>query len=111
MRDENVRRPASKGFYCRVVKRAVDIVLSALGLIVLSPVILVSALLVKLTSEGPAVFKQKRLGRNAEEFTIYKFRTMRVNSEHTGSGVYSDDRDPRMTGVGRLLRKTSIDEV
>ena len=104
-------RPASQGVYCRIVKRAADIAISAIALIVLSPVILISAILVKLTSEGPAVFKQQRLGRGAKEFTIYKFRTMRVNSEHTGSGVYSDDKDPRMTGIGRFLRKTSIDEL
>ena len=107
----NKKRPASRGVYNRFIKRAADILLSALGLIVLSPVMLVSAILVKLTSPGPAVFKQKRLGRNAKEFTIYKFRTMRQNSEHTGSGVYSDNNDPRMTGIGKLLRKTSIDEL
>ncbi len=107
----NKKRPASQGVYNRFIKRAADILLSVLGLIVLSPVMLVSAILVKLTSPGPAVFKQKRLGRNAKEFTIYKFRTMRQNSEHTGSGVYSDNNDPRMTGVGKLLRKTSIDEL
>lgn len=104
-------KKASRGFYCKVVKRTIDVLLSSVALIVLSPLMLISAAAVKLTSEGPAVFKQKRLGRNAKEFTIYKFRTMRVNSEHTGSGVYSDDRDPRMTGIGRFLRKTSIDEL
>lgn len=105
------RRPAARGFYNRVVKRVADVIISAIALIVLSPVMLISAILVKLTSKGPAIFKQKRLGRGAKEFTIYKFRTMRVNSEHTGSGVYSDDKDPRMTGIGKLLRKTSIDEL
>ncbi|MBO4562915.1 MAG: sugar transferase [Clostridia bacterium] len=109
--NRNEKRPAAQGFYNRIVKRTVDIVLSATGLIVLSPVILVSAALVKLSSKGPAIFKQKRLGLGAKEFTIYKFRTMRVNSEHTGSGVYSDDKDPRMTAVGKILRKTSIDEL
>lgn len=105
------RRGPAYGSYNRFVKRTIDILLSSLGLIVLSPVMLVSAILIKLTSEGPVIFKQKRLGRGAKEFTIYKFRTMRVNSEHTGSGVYSDDRDPRMTGVGRVLRKMSLDEL
>ena len=104
-------RPAARRFYCRVVKRAIDMVISVLALIVLSPVMLVSAILIKLTSPGPAVFRQTRIGRGAKEYTIYKFRTMRVNSEHTGSGVYSDDNDPRMTGVGKILRKTSIDEL
>ena len=110
-KEQMANKPASRGPYCRVVKRAIDIMVSALGLIVLSPAILISAALVKISSEGPAVFKQKRLGLGGREFTIYKFRTMRVNSEHTGSGVYSDDKDPRMTRIGRILRKTSIDEL
>ena len=102
---------AAQGFYCRVIKRAIDTVISLLALIVFSPVLLISAILIKLTSPGPAIFKQTRIGRGAKEYTIYKFRTMRVNSEHTGSGVYSDDSDPRMTGIGKILRKTSIDEL
>ncbi len=106
-----LEKPGSQRFYNRVVKRFFDIVISALGLIVLSPVMLVSAILILLTSPGPAIFKQTRIGRGAKEYTIYKFRTMRVNSEHTGSGVYSDDSDPRMTGIGKILRKTSIDEL
>ena len=103
--------PASRGFYNRFVKRGADLIISVTALILLSPMILISALTVKATSKGPAVFKQKRIGRGAKEFTIYKFRTMRVNSEHTGSGVYSDNSDPRMTKIGKLLRKTSIDEL
>lgn len=108
---EKHSKKGARGFYCRFVKRGIDILVSGIGFVVLSPLMLVTALLVRATSEGPAVFRQKRLGRNAEEFTIYKFRTMRQNSEHTGSGVYSDDKDPRMTGIGRFLRKTSIDEL
>ena len=104
-------KSAPQRFYNRVVKRLMDIVISALGLIVLSPVMLVSAILIRLTSPGPAIFQQTRIGRDAREYTIYKFRTMRVGSEHTGSGVYSDDSDPRMTGIGKILRKTSVDEL
>ncbi len=113
MGKEELKQPgaAAKGFYYRIVKRSIDIILSVLGLIVLSPLMLVTALLIKLTSHGPAVFRQKRLGVGAKVFTIYKFRTMRVNSEHTGYGVYSDDHDPRMTWIGRILRKLSIDEL
>lgn len=105
------QKSAAKGFYYRVVKRFFDILFSALILIILSPIILISALLVKLTSKGPVIFKQTRYGKDAKEFTIYKFRTMQVDSEHTGSGVYSDDSDPRMTRIGKILRKTSIDEL
>ncbi len=101
----------AKGFYNRVVKRGFDLVLACIGLVLASPILLLSAVAVKLESKGPAIFKQTRIGRDAREFTIYKFRTMRLNSEHTGSGVYSDDRDPRLTRVGRILRKTSIDEL
>lgn len=108
---EKKDKPGSKGIYNRVVKRAADILISATALIILSPVILIAAILVRLSSEGPVIFRQQRLGKGAKEYTIYKFRTMRVNSEHTGSGVYSDDNDPRITGIGKILRKTSIDEL
>jgi lipopolysaccharide/colanic/teichoic acid biosynthesis glycosyltransferase len=105
------RKPAAQRFYNRVIKRLIDITISAIALIVLLPVMLVAALLVKLTSEGPAIFRQIRIGRNAKRYTMYKFRTMYVNSEYTGYGVYSNDDDPRMTAVGKILRKTSIDEL
>ena len=105
------KKPTSQGFYCRVVKRFLDIVISAVALIVLSPLMLIAAVLIKLTSPGPAIFKQVRIGKNARKYTIYKFRTMQVDSEHSGYGVYSDDNDPRMTSVGVILRKTSIDEL
>ena len=72
---------------------------------------LITALLVRLTSSGPAVFCQERIGRGGKVFTMYKFRTMKNNSEHTGSGVYSGDGDTRVTGVGKVLRATSIDEL
>ena len=108
---QNKTKPAPQRFYCRVIKRLFDIVISVFALIVLSPVMLISAIVIKLTSRGPAIFRQTRIGRNAKPFTIYKFRTMRVNSEHTGYGVYSNDSDPRMTGIGKILRKTSIDEL
>ena len=90
-------------------KRMFDIMLSLVILILFSPIMLLVALAVKIDSEGPIVFKQKRLGKNAKEFYIYKFRTMVVNAEK--SGVYSDDKDPRITRVGSILRKTSIDEL
>ena len=92
-------------------KRVLDVVLSALGLLVLSPVLLLTALIVKLDSPGPAVFRQKRLGLHGREFTFYKFRSMTVGAEHTGSGVYSKAGDPRVTRVGKILRATSIDEL
>jgi len=92
-------------------KRFFDIILSAFALVVLSPVLLVTWVAIRAESPGPAVFRQKRLGRGGKEFTFLKFRSMRLNSEHTGSGVYSEAGDPRVTKVGKFIRATSIDEL
>lgn len=97
--------------YRKFGKRAIDTVLSLLALIVLSPLLLLTAIAIKLTSPGPVLFKQQRLGFHGKEFTIYKFRSMTVGAEHKGSGVYSEKGDPRVTAVGRFIRKTSIDEL
>ena len=97
--------------YQAFVKRISDIVFSALGLLVLSPLFLLIAILVRCTSKGPVIFRQERLGRDAKVFRICKFRTMAENSEHTGSGVYSDRNDSRVTKVGRVLRAASLDEL
>ena len=97
--------------YQAFVKRISDIVFSALGLFVLSPLFLLIAILVRCTSKGPVIFRQERLGRDAKVFRICKFRTMAENSEHTGSGVYSNRNDSRVTKVGRFLRATSLDEL
>lgn len=97
--------------YRRFLKRITDTVVSAAALIVLSPLMAVVAVLIKLTSRGPVLFKQQRLGLHGKEFTIYKFRSMSVGAEHTGSGVYSEAGDPRVTRVGRVIRALSIDEL
>ena len=97
--------------YQQFGKRAIDSVLSLTALVALSPLLLTTAAAIKLTSPGPVLFKQQRLGLHGKEFTIYKFRSMTVGAEHTGSGVYSGEGDPRVTAVGRFLRKTSIDEL
>jgi len=104
------KRPA-QGIYNRVVKRLLDLLLAILAGILLSPVLLLAAVAVKLSSPGPVIFKQRRLGRGGKEFDFYKFRSMVVNAEKTGSGVYSGKGDPRVTKVGRILRATSIDEL
>lgn len=72
---------------------------------------LVVALLVKIDSQGPALFKQERLGKDGKPFWIYKFRSMVVGAEKTGSGVYSGRNDARVTKIGKILRATSIDEL
>lgn len=95
--------------YRKAFKRVMDFSAALLILIVASPVLLLTALAIKLDSTGPVIFKQKRLGFRAKEFYIYKFRTMVVNAEK--GGVYSDDKDPRITRIGGILRKTSLDEL
>lgn len=97
--------------YRKFGKRAIDTVLALLALIILSPLLLVTAIAVKLSSPGPILFKQQRLGRHGRVFTIYKFRSMTDGAEYTGSGVYSEKGDPRVTKVGKLIRATSIDEL
>ncbi len=95
----------------RFFKRAIDILISFLALIILFPVLLITAAAIKLESRGPVIFKQDRLGLGAKVFKIYKFRSMCVGAEHTGSGVYSGKGDARVTKVGRIIRATSIDEL
>jgi exopolysaccharide biosynthesis polyprenyl glycosylphosphotransferase len=108
-------------FWGLAVKRAIDIVATFAAITLLSPVMLLTALLVKLTSPGPIFFVQKRLGLNKRMFNIYKFRTMVVDAEQrlkdiehqneANGPVFKIKQDPRITLVGRFLRKTSIDEL
>ncbi len=92
-------------------KRLLDIVLALVALLLAWPFMLLIALAVKLDSRGPVIFKQKRLGMGGKEFWFYKFRSMTVNAEHTGSGVYSGKGDARVTRVGRFIRALSLDEL
>lgn len=94
------------------LKRVFDFICSGIGLIVISPFILLIALLVKSSSEGPVFFFQERLGKKGKVFKIIKFRTMIVNAERIGSGIkISGKNDDRITKIGRLLRATSMDEL
>lgn len=94
------------------VKRCIDFVGSLIGIVVLSPVFLVIAIMIKTSSEGPVFFKQERLGKDGKVFKIIKFRTMIVNAEHIGDGLrVREGDDPRITKIGRVLRKTSLDEL
>lgn len=97
--------------YKHFFKRLIDIVLSFCGIVVLSPVLLIIAIAIKIDSPGPVLFKQKRIGKNGKIFYILKFRSMYVNSEKTGTGVYSYKDDPRVTKIGKILRATSADEL
>lgn len=99
-----------RGFY-RAVKRFLDVTASFLGLVLLFPLLLTVSILIKIDSRGPVIFRQKRIGRNGKVFEIYKFRSMCVGAEKTGSGVYSGKDDARVTRIGKILRATSIDEL
>jgi lipopolysaccharide/colanic/teichoic acid biosynthesis glycosyltransferase len=94
-----------------LLKRVLDLTISVSLLCLLSPILLLIALLVKLGSDGPVFFVQDRLGRDGVIFRMYKFRTMVVNAEHTGTGLCSFHDDPRVTRVGKYLRKVSLDEL
>ena len=95
----------------RFIKRAFDIVFSLMVLILLSPLFLVLAILVKLTSNGPAFFKQKRIGSNNVEFEIYKFRSMTVQKEKMSDTIWTTPNDSRVTSIGRVIRKANLDEL
>lgn len=98
-------------FYKNHGKRAIDFCISLVMLIIISPLLLIIAIIVKLDSKGPAVFVQERLTLGGRVFKMYKFRTMVVNAEKTGTGAYSFDHDPRITKAGNILRKLSLDEL
>ncbi len=132
MRDEQVlydmpreaaalRTTEVKGRPYDVVKRFFDIVLSLCGLLVLSPLFLITAVAIRLDSKGPAFFSQKRIGKNGKPFKMYKFRSMCVDAEkqleklaalnERDGPTFKITEDPRVTRVGRFIRKTCIDEL
>ena len=102
-------------------KRVTDIFLSAIGLILLSPILLIVAIAIKIDSKGPIIFKQDRVGKDGKIFSMYKFRSMIVNAEELkakletknemSGPMFKMKNDPRITKVGRFIRKTSIDEL
>lgn len=93
------------------VKRLLDIMLSLIGIIICLIPMAIIAIAIKLDSPGTVFFRQKRLGYKGKVFEIIKFRSMCVGAEHKGSGVYSSKDDARVTRVGNILRKTSLDEI
>ncbi|NNC50678.1 MAG: sugar transferase [Flaviramulus sp.] len=92
-----------------MIKRCFDVVLSAIGLLLLSPILLVIAIIIKLDSKGPILFIQGRVGKNNKDFKIYKFRTMQTQSESKGLLTLGND-DLRITKIGYFLRRYKIDE-
>jgi sugar transferase (PEP-CTERM system associated) len=105
----------SNGFrmnpFQRYLKRIFDVVFSLLGLILTVPFLPIIALLIKVDSRGPVFFRQVRVGELEKEFMLYKFRTMRQDAENSTGAVWAQKNDPRVTRVGRLLRKTRVDEL
>ncbi len=93
-----------------LIKRLFDIGCAGIGLLVLSPLLLVLALIIKITSPGPVFFRQTRVGMKQKQFQIHKFRTMVVDAEKKGIKI-TVGRDPRITAIGGLLRKTKLDEL
>jgi len=101
----------SQGRLRLLTKRAFDIVAAAIGLIVSAPLVLLTALAIRLESEGPVIYRQRRVGQGGKEFLLFKFRSMRVDAEAAGTPAWATKDDPRQTRVGRILRKTRIDEI
>ncbi len=95
----------------QIFKRCFDVFTASLSLLVLSPLFLIIAVLVKIDSEGPVFFKQKRLGRKGKIFEMWKFRTMRKNAELETGPVWAEDGDPRVTKFGQFLRNSHLDEL
>ncbi len=94
-----------------MLKRGLDIVAASVGLCLLSPLLALIALAVKLGTPGPVLFRQRRLTGGGRVFTMLKFRTMVQNAEALGTGLFNYSNDPRVTRVGALLRRTSLDEL
>lgn len=106
----NIRYVPLSNTFNAMIKRLTDIVGSLICIVIFSPVMLISAILVKTTSSGPLIFKQERVGLHNEKFMMYKFRTMYVQSEEEEKKGWTQKNDPRVTKVGAFLRKTSLDE-
>jgi len=105
----------AKGFHrtrwVLVTKRVIDILVSALGLILAAPLALVTAIAIKLESAGPVLYPQERTGQNERQFTLYKFRSMCSGAETETGPTWATENDPRVTRIGRIIRKLRIDEI
>ncbi len=96
--------------YTKAAKRTFDVVVAGVGLLLTAPLLPFLALLVRRTP-GPVIFRQTRLGESGRQFTIFKFRTMRQDAEAPGRAIWAEELDPRITSIGRLMRKTRLDEL
>lgn len=107
----NIRRVPLNNTVNMVAKRLVDIIGSLVGIILSSPIMIVSAIIIKSTSDGPIIFAQERVGLHNKPFMMYKFRTMREQTEEEEAKGWTTKDDPRVTKVGKFLRRTSLDEL
>jgi Undecaprenyl-phosphate glucose phosphotransferase len=107
----NIRNIPLSLTYNRIIKRIVDIAGATLALILFSIPMLIVTILIKLTSDGPVIYSQVRIGRNSKSFKMYKFRSMTVQIEKDEKKAWTTKKDPRITGIGKFIRKTSIDEL
>lgn len=117
---ENEQSKDSRVLY-NFTKRVIDLIGSIIGLIILSPIMIIISILIKLESQGPVVFKQVRVGKNKRKFKMYKFRSMVNNAEdlkknledknEMSGPMFKIKEDPRVTKIGKFIRKTSIDEL
>lgn len=98
-------------FWEKLVKRLLDIVISITVLVVMLPLMIIISIIIKMTSRGPAIYSQQRVGKKGRPFTMYKFRTMKIDAEAETGPTWARENDPRITKVGALLRKTRLDEI
>ena len=93
------------------MSRVLDIVFAGIGLVLAAPVLLIAAVAIKLDSRGPVIYRQRRVGMDGQQFEVYKLRTMRLGADPVGVGTPVLEDDPRVTRVGGLLRRFSLDEL
>jgi Undecaprenyl-phosphate glucose phosphotransferase len=107
----NIRRVPLTNTGNRFIKRSIDIVGSICAIILFSPIMLIAAIGIKLTSRGPIIFKQERVGLHNKPFKMYKFRSMEVQDDSEEKKGWTTKNDPRVTRIGKILRRSSIDEL
>lgn len=107
----NIRHVPLTNTFNSMVKRTMDVAGALVAILLFSPVMLIAAILVKTTSKGPLIFKQERVGLHNKPFYMYKFRSMAVQQAKDEKAAWTTKNDPRVTGIGKIMRKTSIDEL
>ena len=107
----NIRYVPLSNTFNAMIKRTMDVIGSSIAIIVSSPVMLILCILIKLTSPGPLIYKQERVGLHNQTFRMYKFRSMEIQKESEEKKAWTVKNDPRVTGIGKFMRHTSLDEL